>query len=393
LAETRLTRNGNKGEPATQSNEVFRLLVESVKDYAIFVLDPEGHILTWNVGATGIKGYSKEEIVGQHFSKFYLPEAVESGWPARELALAEKEGRFCDEGWRVKKDGSVFWASVIITPLRDADGQLCGFAKVTQDLSERKKAEERVQNLNTELRNRVEQLDETRRILDLQTLELRRVSARLLQVQDEERRRIARELHDDLGQQLAYLKMTLDMKTGNEQASQLTNKALATVRNLSYLLHPPLLDETGLRAALHWYVDGLVKRSHIEVSLTMQPSAFPRLTQDIETAIFRVVQESLTNVYRHSATEAARVEIVKQPECVIVRVRDYGNGMPAELCGKSATPGLGVGINGMRERLRQFGGELIVSRAEPGTLVEAIIPILLGHLSVEPADVTLKNSP
>ena len=397
MAETRLAQqaaesNGNKGEPSTQSNELFRLLVETVKDYAIFVLDPEGHIVTWNDGAQAIKGYSKAEIVGQHFSKFYLPEAVESGWPARELALAEKEGRFADEGWRVKKDGSVFWASVIITPLRDVEGQLCGFAKVTQDLSERKKADERIQNLNTELRNRVTQLDETRAILDLRTLELRKVSARLLQVQDEERRRIARELHDDLGQQLAYLKMTLDVKAGNEQASQLTNNALATVRNLSYLLHPPLLDETGLRAALHWYVDGMVKRSNIEVSLTMQPSAFPRLTQDVETAIFRVVQESLTNVYRHSGTEAARVEIVKQPECVLVRVRDYGNGMPAELCGKSATPGLGVGINGMRERLRQFGGELVVSRAEPGTLVEAKVPILPGHLSMESADAGLASS-
>jgi two-component system NarL family sensor kinase len=238
----------------------------------------------------------------------------------------------------------------------------------------------------------VTQLDETRAILDLRTMELRKVSARLLQVQDEERRRIARELHDDLGQQLAYLKMTLDVKAGNEQASQLTNNALATVRNLSYLLHPPLLDETGLRAALHWYVDGMVKRSNIEVSLTMQPSAFPRLTQDVETAIFRVVQESLTNVYRHSGTEAARVEIVKQPECVLVRVRDYGNGMPADLCGKSATPGLGVGINGMRERLRQFGGELVVSRAEPGTLVEARVPILPGNLSLESADAGIASS-
>jgi two-component system NarL family sensor kinase len=182
------------------------------------------------------------------------------------------------------------------------------------------------------------------------------------------------------------------MKEGNEQTSELTRKALTTVRNLSYLLHPPLLDETGLRAALHWYVDGLVKRSNIEISLSMQPTAFPRLTQDIETAIFRVVQESLTNVYRHSGTEAARVEIVKQPECVVVRVRDYGNGMPAALCGRSATTGLGVGINGMRERLRQFGGELIVSRAEPGTLVEARIPILPPNPGLEPNDIAIPSS-
>ncbi len=151
------------------------------------MLDPEGHILTWNDGAQAIKGYSKAEIVGQHFSKFYLPEAVQSGWPARELALAEKEGRFSDEGWRVKKDGSVFWALVIITPLHDTDGELCGFAKVTLDLTERKKAEERIQNLNAELRNRVTaKLDETLAlILDPRTSKLQKVSAQVLHIQDE----------------------------------------------------------------------------------------------------------------------------------------------------------------------------------------------------------------
>jgi len=123
--------------------DLFRLLVEGIRDYAIFVLDPEGHVITWNPGAQNMKGYRREEIIGQHFSKFYPPEAVESGWPARELALAEKEGRFADEGWRVRKDGSTFWASVIISPLRAADGSLSGFAKVTQDMTERRKGDER----------------------------------------------------------------------------------------------------------------------------------------------------------------------------------------------------------------------------------------------------------
>ncbi len=383
----------NRRQPTDQSNELFRLLVESVKDYAIFMLDPEGHVLTWNEGARAIKGYSKEEIVGQHFSKFYMPEAVQSGWPNRELALAEKEGRFADEGWRVKKDGSVFWASIIITPLRNADGRLCGFAKLTRDMTERKHWEERIQKLNTELRNRLAQLDETRRVLDLRTLELRKVSARLLQIQDEERRRIARELHDDLGQQLAYMKIMLDAKGGNEEASQLAAKAATSVRNLSYLLHPPLLDETGLRSALHWYVDGVVNRSGMKISLDVQPSSFPRLPSDIETAIFRVVQESLTNVYRHAVSEAARVEIVQQPEYVVIRVRDYGKGVQPELCGGSSTSGLGVGISGMRERVRQFGGDLVVSRVEPGTLIEARIPFPPRYLGGdEPGNTMFPNS-
>jgi signal transduction histidine kinase len=153
------------------------------------------------------------------------------------------------------------------------------------------------------------------------------------------------------------------------------------VRNLSYLLHPPLLDEVGLRAALYWYVDGLQKRSGIQVSLSVSPPIFPRLLKDIETAIFRVIQESLTNAYRHAETNSIRVEIEKQLECVVVRVRDYGKGLHQEMINGTALPSMvGVGISGMRERVRQFGGELTVTSAEPGTLVEARIPLFYSRL-------------
>jgi signal transduction histidine kinase len=246
---------------------------------------------------------------------------------------------------------------------------------VTQDLTARREADERVQTLNRELRDRVSQLDETRRLIELRTWELQKLSAQLLQVQDEERRRIARELHDDLGQQLTVIKMELANLSGVEEVSRLTDTAASTVRNLSYLLHPPLLDETGLRAALHWYTEGIAKRSNIEISLTFTPQAFPRLPRDIETTIFRVIQESLTNVCRHANSDSARVEIEKQSELVSVRVRDYGKGLPQEIAGRNASSGLGVGVSGMRERVRQFGGELTMSRAEPGTLVEARIPL------------------
>lgn len=362
------------GDPSRNA-ELFRLLVEGIRDYAIFVLDPEGKVLTWNPGAQAMKGYTQDEIVGKHFSKFYPDEATRSGWPQRELALAEKEGRFADEGWRVRKDGTTFWASVIISALRGADGRLSGFAKVTQDLTARREADQQVQTLNRELRDRVLQLDETRRLIELRTLELQKLSGRLLQVQDEERRRIARELHDDLGQQLTVIKMELANLSGAEEVSRLTDTAASTVRNMSYLLHPPLLDETGLRAALHWYIDGIAKRSNMEISLTFTPQAFPRLPGDIETTIFRVIQESLTNVCRHANSDSARVEIEKQSESVLVRIRDYGKGLPRDVAFRSASPSLGVGVTGMRERVRQFGGELTMSRAEPGTLVEARIPL------------------
>jgi PAS domain S-box-containing protein len=355
--------------------DIHRLLVESIRDYAIFVLDPDGNVVTWNPGAQAMKGYAKEEIVGKHFSKFYSAEAVQSGWPQRELALATKEGRFADEGWRVRKDGSTFWASVIITALRSGDGSLYGFAKITQDLTERRAAEEKVQALNRELRQRVLQLDEARRVVELRTLELQKLSSRLLHVQDEERRRIARELHDDLGQQMAVLSIVLANSGANEEASELVRTAAATVRSLSYLLHPPLLDETGLRSALDWYVEGLAKRSGLKISLTITPHFLPRLAKDIEITIFRIIQEALTNIYRHAQSDSARVEIDKQPEWVLVRVRDYGKGMPVDNGSGMGVSYLGVGISGMRERVRQFGGDLEISRAEPGTLVEAKIPL------------------
>ncbi|HKQ26975.1 MAG TPA: PAS domain S-box protein, partial [Burkholderiales bacterium] len=123
-------------------NAIFEILVEQVREYAVFVLDTEGRIQTWNTGARVLKGYEKEEIVGRHFSVFYTPDAVASGWPAHELKVATMEGRFEDEGWRVRKDGSRFWANVIITALRADDGRLLGFSKITRDLTSRREQEE-----------------------------------------------------------------------------------------------------------------------------------------------------------------------------------------------------------------------------------------------------------
>ncbi|HEY6462475.1 MAG TPA: PAS domain S-box protein, partial [Polyangiaceae bacterium] len=143
-----LSTDPEKKEPShtqafARASEVgFRLLVESVRDYAIFMLDPNGVVATWNTGAERIKGYRAEEIIGQHFSRFYPPEDVRAGKCEWELEGAERDGRFEDEGWRVRKDGSRFWANVVITALRDPAGKLVGFAKVTRDLTERRSAEQ-----------------------------------------------------------------------------------------------------------------------------------------------------------------------------------------------------------------------------------------------------------
>jgi PAS domain S-box-containing protein len=352
-------------------DELFRLLVEGVVDYAIFMLSPDGNVMTWNAGAERAKGYSASEIIGEHFSRFYTREAKESGWPQRELELAAAMGRFSDEGWRVRKDGTQFWASVVITALRSPSGELRGFSKVTRDLTERRALEERTQELNKDLRGKMAQLSESRSQLELQNLELQRLSSQLVRVQDEERRRIARELHDDLGQVITALKINLDSAPqfpSRTDAINLTQDALTKVRNLSYLMHPPLLDESGLLPAMHVFLEGFRKRSKLRITLDCKPIVFPRLPSEIESAIFRVVQEAITNVHRHSGSLDARIEIQQRPDRVFVRVRDFGVGM-------SNNSSTGVGVSGMRERIKQIGGEVKILSAEPGTLVEAMIPL------------------
>src|ERR1700684_1711227 len=149
-------KTGNADEELVQNENRFRLLVKSVRDYAIFMLDPDGVVLTWNAGAERFKGYRADDIIGEHFSKFYPPEALARGLPEHELQVASKTGMFEDEGWRVRKDGSLFWANVVITAMRDAQGELIGFAKVTRDLTQRRGHEEELRRSEERFRLLIE---------------------------------------------------------------------------------------------------------------------------------------------------------------------------------------------------------------------------------------------
>jgi signal transduction histidine kinase len=221
--------------------------------------------------------------------------------------------------------------------------------------------------------------------LETSNASLRELSARLLQTQDDERRRIARELHDSIGQLLAALSMNLATVSMEKlklsavaQGCVADNEALVMrvsdeIRTLSYLLHPPLLDEIGLESALKDYVDGFSARSKIAVRLDISPE-FGRLSRDAEIALFRVAQECLTNIHRHSGSVTAAIRMVREDDMVKLEVRDEGKGMPAERVALLNTTGtFGVGFRGMRERLRQLGGSLRVSSDEEGTLVAATL--------------------
>jgi signal transduction histidine kinase len=212
---------------------------------------------------------------------------------------------------------------------------------------------------------------------------LRRLTVRLLQLQDAERRKFSRELHDSLGQYLAGAKMNLEMfgKQRNDaylgEAIELMDHAIAETRTISHLLHPPLLDEAGLSSAARWYLEGFAQRSGIEIDLDL-PEDVERLSKPLALGLFRVLQESLTNIHRHANSAKADVSLKLVPGEVVLKVRDYGVGIAPELLTVFRTTGTnsGVGLAGMRERVRELGGQLTIQSCNPGTLIAASLPFV-----------------
>ncbi len=222
------------------------------------------------------------------------------------------------------------------------------------------------------------------RDLEILNFELRCLSGRLIAMQDDERRRLAREMHDGFGQDLVATKMVLDRialaddcpewsKLAGADASGILDRAIQQVRSMSHLLHPPMLDEVGLKSALEWYLDGLAKRSGIEISIDIKPANFPRLTPELETTVFRIIQEALTNVFRHSGASRAWVTLAGGQDQLAFAVRDNGKGI-SEKVTEFRPERIGVGIGGMRQRVKEFGGSLHITNLNPGTLVEVVIP-------------------
>jgi PAS domain S-box-containing protein len=271
------------------------------------------------------------------------------------------------------KDGNYRWFRARAVPIQDHLGKIVKWYGTCSDIHDSKLLEQSMRNSAIELE----------KMVDSRTDELRRLSVRLMTMQDQERRRIARDLHDGLGQELAVAKMVLDKMFLEKpaqpqeqtwiQASSIIDRAIQEVRTMSHLLHPPLLDEVGLQSALGWYVEGLTKRSGIETFLDVQPPDFPRLAPAVETAIFRIVQEALTNVFRHAGARKVCITLTQKDGQIVVAVLDDGKGIDQRIA-ELRPENVGVGIGGMKQRAKEFGGELRLTNADPGTLLELMIP-------------------
>ncbi|MBX7222277.1 MAG: PAS domain S-box protein [Blastocatellia bacterium] len=355
-------------EAALRDNEeMLRSLFEFAPD-TVVVVNQCGTIERVNSQTERMFGYRREELV-HHSIEQLLPERYRKrhvGHRTRYTAEPHLRPMGVDlELFGRRKDGSEFPVDIMLSPMQTPHGRWV--ITVIRDITSRTQAA-------AELKHREG--------------ELRALSASLLSAQDEERRRIARELHDGTAQNLAGLSMNLSMLlqlpdiSHNSQARKilldslaLTEQCSREVRNLSYLLHPPLLDDLGLAAALKSYVSGFSQRTGIQVTLEYQKET-GRLPKEIETALFRIVQEALANIHRHSGSRRAGVRLTFEPSTVRLEVQDEGSGFLDKLKveNHSGSFTLGVGIPGMRERAKQLGGDLEIETSPLGTVIRVILP-------------------
>ncbi len=347
---------------------------------AIIELDArDDTVKYWNRGAEQLYGWSQSEAMGQHIHallRTVFPTSLEET-----KAELIRHGNWQGELIHTTRDGSQIYVASHWTLREKTRRDSVSWLEINRDISERKKTEQELQKVHGELENRV-----AKRTAELaQSNELLRLlSLRLLRTQDQERRRIARELHDSVGQYLAGISMTLEsLKAGAdfppslthkiEEATRCTEACISEVRTMSHLLHPPLLEELGLASAARWFVEGFAARSGIRTDIRI-PEELTRLGDEVEIVLFRVLQESLTNIYRHSGSKTAIVEIATDSRQVWLEVRDRGNGSGQP--SREFRPGMG--ITGMRERVKDIGGILEIASDHTGTRVRAVIPLASG---------------
>jgi PAS domain S-box-containing protein len=370
-------------------------IVDSSSD-AIVSKTLGGVITSWNAGAERLFGYAANEAIGQHISMLIpLDRRDEEASILMRLSQGKRIEHF--DTVRMRKNGTAIEVSLSISPVRDAAGEIIGASKIARDISGRKRVERELHDseqrfrtladaLDTQVQFRTQELRRRNEDVLRQSDQLRDLSGRLMRIQDEERRHIARELHDSAGQNLATLGMNLErlevdakhdparLSKSIREAQDLVKVLTKEIRTTSYLLHPPMLDEIGLTCALRWYADGLAERSGLSIELNV-PDNLERLAPEMELAIFRLVQECLTNIHRHSGSKTAVIRIAREADKIYAEVQDRGKGISQERLAEIQFQGVGVGIRGMRERVRQAQGELTVDSNALGTKIIAVFPI------------------
>jgi PAS domain S-box-containing protein len=386
----------NKGQQLeiAEAAERFRRLAEA-NPFGLVIGNLQGQLDYVNSALLKTLGYTEEELLVGKVRWDLLTPPEYAPADARAVQQLRASGR-CDvyEKVYITKDGRhipiLIGASAI-----DVSGREPKVAAFVTDLTPLKRAEEALRKANEELEKKVE--DRTialeAEIVDRRRAEssLRELTGRLLITQDEERRHMARELHDHAGQTLVALALKLfalgeaakdqspEIVRLATEGEQLSDALSREIRTLSYLLHPPLLDEAGLASALRWYVEGFSERSKIDVDLEL-PEVLGRLPDELELVIFRVVQESLTNIHRHSGSATAKIHLSRTEHAVEFEITDQGKGISDERPGQRKAARVGVGVRGMEERIRQFQGSLQIMPNHPGTKVRVTIPLPMDSL-------------
>jgi PAS domain S-box-containing protein len=353
-----VTERKRAQEALRESEARFRAIFENAA-IGIALVDVHGHPVESNPALQKMVGYDKFELADMAFTEFTHPDDARADWDLFIELVEGKHDHYQMEKRFLRRDGQVVWGQLSVSLVRNEKGEFKYCVGMVEDISERKRAEE----------------------------SMRRLSGRLLRLQDEERRRIARQLHETVGQSLAGLAINLTVVKDSaadlsprasaclSESLELAEQCSREIRTLSYLLHPPLVDEAGLDPALRWYTAGFAQRSGIEVHVDVSPG-FGRLPSEFELTLYRIVQEALTNIHRHSGSKTARISLERRPNEIVLTVEDEGRGFSSAALGIAGpeSADIGVGIPGMRERLRQLGGRLHIQSSSRGTTLTAILP-------------------
>lgn len=378
------------------TEERIGLIMESLTDYAIFSTDSEGRVESWNRGAECIYGYKPEEIVGLSCEILFEPQDVARGVPIREMRTARKSGRAVDERWHVKKDGSRFFAAGVLMPLY-VGGALTGYARVANDLTEKQRRADELQKAHDELEERVaertaelaeantalrEEMAE-REIAEAQRIDLLR---RLVSSQESERRRIARDIHDTLGQRLTALRLkiaSLKQDAGEdhkfaarvERLQEISARLDSEVSFLAWELRPSALDDLGLAEALGAYVSEWSRHFEIAADFHSEPLPHEPLNRETETHLYRITQEALNNIAKHSRADNVSVVLKRRDDEIILIIEDNGRGFDHTSSARRAESGKGLGLLGMSERASLVGGDVEIESAPgKGTTIYARVP-------------------